>query len=123
MLRLSMRQERVGVMKSRILPSHPRFPLKGHSHAIEACWDFELGKGESLALHKHLDVEEVYIVLSGEGFMTVGQTTSKVRTGDVIYIPPEELHSIYNLCDASLRCLTIVARIQPVSLKWVYCKN
>lgn len=103
-------------MFSRILPSSSLSPLEGRSKTIMQCWDFVLNQGEGIVPHKHTDVEEIYIILEGEGVMTVGTRTSTVFAGEVVYIPLNTTHFIINAQTTPLRCLTIVAKI-PKTVK------
>jgi mannose-6-phosphate isomerase-like protein (cupin superfamily)/CDGSH-type Zn-finger protein len=45
------------------------------------------------AAHRHL-YEEAIIVLSGEGFMWTEDRKARVRSGDVIFLPRKQLHSL-----------------------------
>ena len=51
---------------------------------------------------------EVYCILEGEGKMSIDDETEKVRSGDVIYIPPGSMQYIENISDADLTLLCIV---------------
>jgi len=46
-------------------------------------------------LHSH-DEEETFIILSGEGIISVDGETQDVKRGDVIYLPRKARHSITN---------------------------
>ena len=98
-------------MFSRILPSSSLSPLEGRSQSIVQCWDFVLNQGEGIVPHKHTDVEEVYIILNGEGIMTIGTETTTVFAGEVVYVPLNTTHYIINVQKTPLRCLTIVAKV------------
>jgi mannose-6-phosphate isomerase-like protein (cupin superfamily) len=52
--------------------------------------------GGSVPIHEH-DEEEVYIILSGIGKMTVGDEIRSVKKGDAVYIPPGYIHSLKNI--------------------------
>ena len=45
--------------------------------------------------HIHETVES-YTILKGEGEMTVGEETQRVRAGDCIFIPSNQKHALYN---------------------------
>ena len=54
----------------------------------------------SIGAHTHGDDEELYIVLAGEGVMTVDGTESAVNEGDVILNPPFGSHALRNTSDS-----------------------
>lgn len=47
-------------------------------------------------MHQHMQQEQVYHVLSGEGLMHFGDEACAVRAHDVIFIPPGIPHGIEN---------------------------
>lgn len=56
-----------------------------------------LEPGEAPPLHVHLDAEQVFYILEGEGTMTVGrdeQETVDLRVGDFVRTPPGTHHSV-----------------------------
>jgi len=61
--------------------------------------DVEVGGKQRL--HNHPEVQ-VYVIIAGEGKMTVGEETQAVKTGDLIYIPTNQLHGIENTGDSIL---------------------
>ena len=52
--------------------------------------------GAATEPHRHVDVEELYYILSGTGRMTVGDETRDVGPLDAILIPPLARHTIRN---------------------------
>jgi mannose-6-phosphate isomerase-like protein (cupin superfamily) len=46
--------------------------------------------------HHHLDIEEIYYVVSGTGVMTVGDETREVNGGDAVYVPRRHRHTLRN---------------------------
>lgn len=53
-----------------------------------------VSSGEALSLQKHRERDEFWHVLSGEGFVTVGETELPAGTGDEFFIPRGTLHRI-----------------------------
>jgi quercetin dioxygenase-like cupin family protein len=51
--------------------------------------------------HRH-DPEQVYVIVRGSGTMRVGDEAQRVREGDVVFVPPNELHGITNDTDGVL---------------------
>ena len=41
--------------------------------------------GASIGIHDHKEIEEVYIILEGEGELTLGDDCPRVARGDVIF--------------------------------------
>ncbi len=66
--------------------------------SIERCSLAEevLPAGKSVSRHYHLDTEEVYYILQGEGRMTVGGEVRMVAAGDAIFIPRGSAHTLEN---------------------------
>lgn len=56
----------------------------------------KLPAGKSFKPHYHEDMEEVYIMLKGEGELTVDDETEKVVPGDRIIIPQNAIHGMRN---------------------------
>jgi oxalate decarboxylase/phosphoglucose isomerase-like protein (cupin superfamily) len=69
-------------------------------------WDTILERGAAVTPHVHKDVEEVYYILEGNGEMRVGDEAKLVEAGDVIYIPPEKVHTIIQVGEEPLRFIT-----------------
>jgi mannose-6-phosphate isomerase-like protein (cupin superfamily) len=44
--------------------------------------------------HKHKKMEEIYYVTKGNGSITIGQETTKIKAGDLIPIPKNKYHFI-----------------------------
>lgn len=55
-----------------------------------------------------LKTTEVYYILEGEGIMNIDKESSKVRAGDMIYIPPNAKQSITNSGNSDLKFICIV---------------
>ena len=64
-----------------------------------------LKPGTSIGYHTHGDDEEIYIILSGRGQMTVDGETREVGPGDVILNRPRGSHGLSNLSSADLEIL------------------
>ena len=57
-----------------------------------------LPPGKTASLHKHNTSEEVYYILSGEGWIHLGDNGEqwRINTGDIIYIPTGIWHGLHN---------------------------
>jgi mannose-6-phosphate isomerase-like protein (cupin superfamily) len=58
-------------------------------------------------LHSHEEAEQVYIVVSGRGTMTVAGDKQEISQGDLILVPPATDHSIANSNSADLCCVSV----------------
>lgn len=67
--------------------------------------DDELAPGVSIGLHEHLDDEEYYYIVSGEGTMTLGDQRFPVRAGDLAAVFPGGRHALENTGTAELRII------------------
>jgi len=59
------------------------------------------------ALHSHEEAEQVYIVVSGRGTMTVAGDRQEITQGDLVLVPPATDHSIANADSADLCCVSV----------------
>ncbi len=62
----------------------------------------------SVPLHSHTN-EEVYIILSGKGTMTVGKEMKDIEGFSVVYIPPNVEHSLVNTGQENLEIIYVYA--------------
>ena len=71
-------------------PDAPNHCMKGAYYIARAM----LQPGRAYEAHAHDDHEEIYLILSGHGSITIDGVCSPIRDGDAIYIAPGEKHSI-----------------------------
>jgi quercetin dioxygenase-like cupin family protein len=64
-------------------------------------------KGLSFPIHQHKECEQTYIVLEGEGEVTVADQIKKIVKDDVVYIPRLTDHRVRNVGDGDFVYLTI----------------
>jgi mannose-6-phosphate isomerase-like protein (cupin superfamily) len=64
-----------------------------------------LAAGSTIGLHTHGDDEEIYMVLEGNGVMTVNGETRVVTSGDIIVNPPFGSHGLENGSGGEMRLL------------------
>ncbi|KYC46234.1 MAG: hypothetical protein APG12_00157 [Candidatus Methanofastidiosum methylothiophilum] len=67
----------------------------------------KIEKGGYSPYHKHAWEHENYI-LKGEGFLKTEDGKIPVKEGDVIYIPPNELHCYINSGNEELKLICII---------------
>lgn len=60
---------------------------------VSLAW---LQPGLSYEPHSHSDHEELYYIIRGKGKITVDEVETRVRDGDLIYIPENSIHVLSN---------------------------
>ena len=68
---------------------------------------FSMQKGGGMPRHTNTVEHEQY-VLGGEARITIGEETHHVRTGDVVFIPADAIHSYENTGDGPFEFLCII---------------
>jgi quercetin dioxygenase-like cupin family protein len=60
-------------------------------------------------LHKHGDMEQIFYVLAGKGTLTIGKAKQPfpIKTGDVVRVPVNTLHSVRADGDTDLKYLSV----------------
>ncbi len=80
---------------------------------FDGAWDFALRvimePNSAMGLHRHGEDEEMYIILKGEGVMTVDGQESRVGPGDMIYNRPNGEHGLLNDSADEIELLIIQA--------------
>ena len=61
--------------------------------------------GQTTLLHHHIESEEIYFILQGEGNMQLGDRQLNVKSGDSICILPGTKHCIENIGNENLKIL------------------
>ena len=72
-----------------------------------AMRQFEVAPGGFTPRHSHPYEHEVY-VLDGRGVVYEGDTEHPLKTGDVVYISPSEIHQFRNTGEVPLKFLCLV---------------
>ena len=72
---------------------------------------FEMEAGGYSPLHKHPWEHEVFI-LEGEGSLFDGEKAAPFQAGDVIFIPPNDLHQFRNSSEKPLKFLCLIPNIK-----------
>ncbi len=55
-----------------------------------------LPSGKTFAPHYHEDMQEIFVILSGETRIRVGGEEHTLRRGDAVLIDPREIHQMWN---------------------------
>ena len=65
--------------------------------------------GASTTPHYHVETEEIYYILAGQGSMSIAEERQAVGPGDAIAIPPGALHEITSTGEEVLKFLCCCA--------------
>ena len=68
-----------------------------------------LEPGQAHEPHAHCDRDKFYVVMQGEGELTIGDETSIVSAGDVALAPADVVHSLRNTGPDRLVALIVMA--------------
>jgi len=66
-----------------------------------------LGVGKRFARHYHEDMQEIFVIVSGEAEITVETQTVTLRRGDTVVIDAREVHQMRNLGSEDVEYLAI----------------
>jgi mannose-6-phosphate isomerase-like protein (cupin superfamily) len=69
---------------------------------LELANEFEVAVGGEVFPHTH-PTHEFYFMMVGTGIMTIGNEQREVGPGDLIYIPPDQVHSLRTTSDVAIR--------------------
>jgi len=84
------------------------------SRNMSVTW-LEVPPGTDQELHSHEEAEQVYVVCSGAGSMTVAGDRQEVSEGDLVMVPPATDHSIANEGADALCCVSVQSPAVTVS--------
>ena len=63
--------------------------------------------GQAFAAHYHEDLQELFLIVSGEAEITVGTATTILRRGDLVSVAPGEIHRMRNLGDTDVEYVVL----------------
>jgi quercetin dioxygenase-like cupin family protein len=78
---------------------------------LELANEFEVGVGGEVFPHTH-PTHEFYFMMTGTGVMTIGGEQRDVVPGDLIYIPPDQVHSLRTTSDSAIRCFCFAVGVK-----------
>jgi mannose-6-phosphate isomerase-like protein (cupin superfamily) len=87
------------------------------SRNLSVTW-LTLPAGASQTLRSQEEAEQAYVVVRGSGSMSVAGDTQEVGEGDLILVPPATEHSLGNVGDGELACVSIQS--PPVAASELY---
>jgi quercetin dioxygenase-like cupin family protein len=97
----------------------PRWSLTEETKGtyLEFIDDFEIDPGSKAEPHFH-NTHEWYFILEGNGVVQIENEARRVAPGDLIYIPPNQRHTVYPTSEQKIRALCFAASYQPVGGKF-----
>ena len=75
-----------------------------HHTALQSLAEASLAAGQSTERHYHRESEEIYVVLEGEGDLTIDGERRQVGAGDAALIPAGAWHEIVATSPLRLLC-------------------
>lgn len=70
-----------------------------------------LKPGENVGEHSTKDYEEMLVILNGKGEAEVNNKEKfNIEKGQIVYIPPNTVHNVFNNSDSNLQYIYIVAK-------------
>ena len=81
---------------------------------LELANEFEVAVGGEVFPHSH-PTHEFYFVMTGSGTMIVGDEERPVAPGDLVYIPPDTVHSLRPTGDEAIRCFCFAVGVKDAA--------
>ena len=78
---------------------------------LELVNEFEVAAGGAVFPHSH-PTHEFYFVMSGRGVMTIAGEDRDVAPGDLVYIPPDEVHSLRPTGGGAIHCFCFAVAVK-----------
>ncbi len=94
----------------------PKFSVREETKGtyLEAIEEFEILAGARAEAHYH-DTHEYYFILEGEAIVQIEEEAQRVSPRDLVYIPPNAVHTIWPVGDSGVRALAFAASYQEPS--------
>jgi quercetin dioxygenase-like cupin family protein len=81
---------------------------------LELVNEFDVLAGGYVFPHAH-PTHEFYYVTFGRGIMTVGEEEREIQQGDLVYIPPDVVHSLKPISEhAPMRCFCFAIGVKGI---------
>ncbi|MEM3045661.1 MAG: cupin domain-containing protein [Candidatus Bathyarchaeia archaeon] len=64
--------------------------------AFTSFWKMTIKPGGTNKPHTHNDQEQIYMVVRGASTVMVGEERQTAKAGDVIFLPPNVPHAVFN---------------------------
>src|SRR6202044_2160368 len=81
-------------------------PVVEHNGTVPVWWMIESREFKEITDGSYLElVNEFYYVMNGKGIMTIDGEDRDISQGDLVYIPPDKVHSLRPISDhAPIHC-------------------
>jgi mannose-6-phosphate isomerase-like protein (cupin superfamily) len=83
--------------------------------SLELANEFEVAVGGEVYPHTH-PTHEFYFVMRGEGTMVIDGEEREIAPGDLVYIPPDALHSLRTTGDQPIHCFCFAVATKDAGL-------
>lgn len=81
------------------------------SNALKGFYINELLPNSEIGYHKHIEDEEIYLILEGEGIVNDNGMEEKVEAGTLIYTKKGQGHSLKNTGDKALKFAAFIIEV------------
>ncbi len=78
---------------------------------LELVNEFEVAAGGAVFPHAH-PTHEFYFVMNGRGVMTIDGEDRDVTAGDLVYIPPDKVHSLRPTGGGAIHCFCFAVAVK-----------
>ena len=78
---------------------------------LELANEFEVPVGGEVFPHTH-PTHEFYFVMTGRGVMIINGEERPVAPGDLVYIPPDAVHSLRPTGDGAIHCFCFAVGVK-----------
>ena len=82
---------------------------------LELANEFEVAVGGEVFPHSH-PTHEFYFMMKGEGVMIIAGEERLVKVGDLVYIPPDAVHSLRTTSDVAVHCFCFAVGVKGAGL-------
>jgi quercetin dioxygenase-like cupin family protein len=82
---------------------------------LELANEFEVAPGGAVFPHTH-PTHEFYFVMRGKGTMVIADERRTVGPGDLIYIPPDAVHSLETIGDDAIHCFCFAVGVKDAGV-------
>lgn len=91
----------------------PKFSVREETKGtyLESIEEFEIASGAKAEPHYH-DTHEYYFILEGEAVVQIEDEAKQVGKGDLVYISPNAVHTIWPIGETGVRSLAFAASYQ-----------
>ncbi len=99
------------------LPGLNHQTLAGHAQGVQSMevWQQKVAAHAETPVHCHA-CEEVIVILTGSGEITIDGATTEFGPNSTIVVPPDVVHQLINTCDDEIHLVSALG-MAPVRVK------